>query len=127
MRVSEPAAPSGLPDTTLRLYGQEGLILADRTPAGYRVYGQPAIDWLAFIRTANHLGLPLSEIRGLLSVWEGGARRDVRVELRPRLAARLEETRVRSQKMADFERQLRRAFQHLDATMSAPWRSPKTC
>ena len=115
MRVSQLAAVSGVPATTLRFYEREGLLPADRTAAGYRVYGPPAVDRLAFIGTAKHLGLPLAEIRQLLLVWEGGACRDVRAELRPRLAARLGEASVRRRELADFQRDLSAALRHLDA------------
>ncbi|CCH87388.1 Transcriptional regulator, MerR family [Modestobacter italicus] len=115
MRVSQLAALSGVPATTLRFYEQEGLLPAARTAAGYRSYGPAAVDRLAFIGTAKHLGLPLAEIREVLSVWEGGACRDVRAQLRPRLAARLAHASARRRELACFERHLGAALAHLDA------------
>ncbi|MEU6039649.1 MerR family transcriptional regulator [Actinomadura sp. NPDC047616] len=69
MRISQLAARTGVPATTLRLYESAGLLPADRTPAGYRVYGQDAVERLAFIGVAKDLGLPLEEIAELLRVW----------------------------------------------------------
>ncbi len=57
MRISQLAERSGVPATTLRFYESAGLLSADRTPAGYRMYGEDAVDRLAFIGAAKHLGL----------------------------------------------------------------------
>ncbi|MFI8192514.1 MerR family transcriptional regulator [Streptomyces sp. NPDC085946] len=62
MRISRLAERSGVPATTLRLWEGAGLLPADRTPAGYRLYGEDAVERLAFIGAARHLGLPLKEI-----------------------------------------------------------------
>ncbi|MET7640487.1 MerR family transcriptional regulator [Streptomyces sp. NPDC005438] len=115
MRISQLAARCGLPATTLRFYEGAGLLPAERTPAGYRMYGEEAVDRLAFISAAKHLGLPLEEIGALLTVWESGSCREVRADLRPRLAARLEDARARSAELAAFTDSLRAALEHLDA------------
>ncbi|WP_299953593.1 MerR family transcriptional regulator [uncultured Modestobacter sp.] len=127
MRVSQLAEVSGVPATTLRFYEQEGLLPAGRTAAGYRVYGRTAVDRLAFIGTAKHLGLPLREIRELLGVWKGGACRDVRAQFRPRLTARLEEAAVQRRLLADFERELMSALEHLDALPDRSSRCDRGC
>ncbi|MFD5036597.1 MerR family DNA-binding transcriptional regulator [Streptomyces sp. NPDC058377] len=44
MRISQLAERSGVPATTLRFYAGAGLLPADRTPAGYRVYGEDAVE-----------------------------------------------------------------------------------
>jgi DNA-binding transcriptional MerR regulator len=79
------AQRSGVPATTLRFYADAGLLPAERTASGYRIYGQQVVERLEFIAAAKHLGLPLAEISELLAVWESGACAD----LRPRLAARI--------------------------------------
>jgi DNA-binding transcriptional MerR regulator len=38
---------------------------AERTPAGYRLYDEAALERLRFIARAKQLGLPLEEIRDL--------------------------------------------------------------
>ncbi|MEV6422432.1 MerR family transcriptional regulator [Streptomyces sp. NPDC051662] len=115
MRISQLAARCGVPATTLRYYESAGLLPADRTPAGYRVYGEDAVERLAFIGAAKHLGLPLDEIRELLALWEGGACREVKAELRPRIAARLEEAERRVAELTAFTTSLNSALDHLDA------------
>ncbi|WP_443098355.1 MerR family transcriptional regulator [Streptomyces gardneri] len=115
MRISRLAERSGVPATTLRFYESAGLLPADRTPGGYRVYGEDAVERLAFIGAAKHLGLPLEEISELLSVWEAGACRDVKADLRPRIAARLAEAESRAAELAAFTASLHTAMEHLDA------------
>ncbi|WP_329322346.1 MerR family transcriptional regulator [Streptomyces sp. NBC_01262] len=78
MRISQLAERCGVPATTLRFYESAGLLTADRTPAGYRTYGEDAVQRLAFIRAAEGLGLPLEEISELLAVWAEGARKEVK-------------------------------------------------
>nr|WP_249924725.1 MerR family transcriptional regulator [Streptomyces californicus] len=73
MRISRLAERSGGAATTLRSSEGAGLLPADRTPAGYRLYGEAAVERLAFIGAAKHLGLPLEEIGELLGVRESGA------------------------------------------------------
>ncbi|MCO5997815.1 MerR family transcriptional regulator [Actinoallomurus rhizosphaericola] len=127
MRISQLAERSGVPATTLRFYETAGLLPADRTPAGYRVYGQDAIERLSFIDAAKHLGLPLEEIAGLLAVWESGACADVKAGLRPRVAARLAEAERRIAELTAFTGTLHRALAHLDALPDRAGRCDPGC
>jgi DNA-binding transcriptional MerR regulator len=115
MRISQLAERSGVPATTLRYYESAGLLSADRTPSGYRTYGEDAVTRLAFISSAKHLGLPLEEIGELLTVWESGACADVKADLRPRVAARLTESEQRLTELEAFTRSLHDVLHHLDA------------
>lgn len=114
MRISQLAERSGVPATTLRFYESAGLLTADRTPSGYRTYGEDAVTRLAFIASAKHLGLPLEEIGALLAVWETGACADVKADLRPRVAARLAEAEHRHAELAALTRSLHDVLHHLD-------------
>ncbi|NGN70368.1 MerR family transcriptional regulator [Streptomyces sp. A7024] len=115
MRISQLAERSGVPATTLRFYEKSGLLAADRTPSGYRMYDDDALDRLGFIGAAKRLGLPLDEISELLAVWEAGACGDVKADLRPRLAARLVEADQRAAELASFTATLHAASERLDA------------
>ncbi|MFF1730032.1 MerR family transcriptional regulator [Streptomyces sp. NPDC058247] len=115
MRISQLAERCGVPATTLRFYQSAGLLSADRTPAGYRMYGEDAVERLAFIGAAKHLGLPLEEIVELLAVWQAGACKDVKADLRPRIAARLAEAELRAAEPAAFTASLHTALHRLDA------------
>jgi len=115
MRISQLAERSGVPATTLRFYEGAGLLPAGRTAAGYRVYGEEAVERLRFIGAAKHLGLALDDIGELLHVWESGACAEVKAGLRPRVAARLDDAERRAAELTAFTATLHRALDHLDA------------
>ncbi|GLW51289.1 MerR family transcriptional regulator [Streptomyces sp. NBRC 14336] len=105
-RISQLAERSGVPATTLRFYEDAGLLPADRTPAGYRVYGPDAVERLAFISSAKLLGLTLEEIRELLDVREEGVCASVRARLLPLVAERITETGARITELRAFAARL---------------------
>ncbi|MFD4973207.1 heavy metal-responsive transcriptional regulator [Streptomyces sp. NPDC058424] len=117
-RISQLAERSGVPATTLRFYEDAGLLLADRTPAGYRVYGEDAVERLAFISSAKLLGLALEEIRELLDVREEGVCASVRARMLPLVAARIAETDGRVAELRAFSDRL--AAVHADLSGPAP-------
>ena len=127
MRISQLAQSCGVPATTLRYYESAGLLPAERTPSGYRVYGQDAVERLAFIGAAKHLGLPLDEIAELLDTWQSGACAQVKADLRPRVAARLTEAETRGAELAAFTASLRAALKHLDALPDRAERCDPQC
>ncbi|MFE7076288.1 MerR family transcriptional regulator [Streptomyces sp. NPDC057620] len=114
-RISQLAERSGVPATTLRYYEGAGLLSADRTPAGYRVYEEAAVERLGFIGAAKHLGLRLEEIVELLAVWEAGTCSEVKADLRPRICARLTDAEARAAELAAFTASLHTALERLDA------------
>jgi DNA-binding transcriptional MerR regulator len=73
MRIGELATTSGVTAKTIRYYEQARLMPAPpRTPGGYRDYPAAATTRLAFIRDAQHAGLTLAEIRGILALRDSG-------------------------------------------------------
>jgi DNA-binding transcriptional MerR regulator len=127
MKISALAERSGVPVTTLRFYEQAGLVPAERSDAGYRLYGPDAVERLGFIGVAKHLGLPLEEIAELLDIWERGACAQVRADLRPRLAARLDQAEARRVEVETFIGELQRALAHLDALPDRSERCDPRC
>ena len=125
--ISQLAERTGVPATTLRFYESAGLLPAGRTPGGYRVYDEEAVQRLGFIAAAKRLGLPLEEIAGLLGVWADGSCTQVRDSLRPRLAARIAEAEQRASELAAFTATLRRAREHLDALPDQDGRCGPQC
>jgi MerR family copper efflux transcriptional regulator len=105
-RISQLAEQSGVPATTLRYYEKEGLLPAARTSAGYRSYTDADADRVQFISAAKHLGLPLDQIRELLGVWNGGMCREIRDELRPRVAAQIAAAEQRIEDLRTFRDRL---------------------
>ncbi|MET7455205.1 heavy metal-responsive transcriptional regulator [Streptomyces sp. NPDC005574] len=117
-RISQLAERSGVPATTLRFYEDVGLLPADRTPSGYRVYGEDAVERLAFISSAKLLGLALEEIRELLDVREEGVCASVRERMLPLVAERIVGTDGRIAELRAFAAHL--AGVHTDLSGPAP-------
>jgi DNA-binding transcriptional MerR regulator len=109
LTVSQLARRSGVPATTVRFYDAEGLLRSRRSPAGYRLYDDAAVERLRFIVTAKGLGLPLPEVRRLLEPWEHGVCADVQDDLAPLVARRLRETHDRIAELHAFAGRLARA------------------
>ena len=73
-RISEVAARTGFPTSTLRFYEQVGVIApTERSRAGYRLYDDRTIERLQFIGRAKQLGLSLDEITELAELWDSDA------------------------------------------------------
>ncbi|MFI9203606.1 MerR family transcriptional regulator [Streptomyces sp. NPDC053048] len=65
--IGELARLTGLTVKTIRFWSDEGVVPpADRTPAGYRLYGRDALARLGLVRTLRELGVGLSTIRRVL-------------------------------------------------------------
>lgn len=75
--------------STLRFYEDVGLLTADRTPSGYRMYDDAAVDRLEFISSAKAMGMTLDDIRDLLQVWQSGVCASARTQLAPLIDQRL--------------------------------------
>lgn len=114
-RISQLAERVGVPATTLRYYESEGLLPTQRTPNGYRTYGDQDAERVRFIATAKDLGIPLVRIRDLLGVWQDGMCRDVRGRLLPLVAEQLADLDSRMRDLQDVRRDLRGAQDRLRA------------
>ncbi len=106
MRISQLAERSGVPATTLRFYESAGLLPAERTTAGYRVYGEEAIERLAFISSAKLLGLALEDIWDLLDVRGEGVCAAVRERMLPLVAERITNADRRAAELSTFSARL---------------------
>lgn len=73
MTVSKLADEVGTSSDTVRYYERIGLLPApERSPAGYRLYGDDAVERVRFIKRAKRLGLRLEEVGELLAIRERG-------------------------------------------------------
>jgi MerR family redox-sensitive transcriptional activator SoxR len=64
--IGELSARSGVPPSALRFYEAQGLIKAVRTSGNQRRFARPTLRRIAFIRTAQRVGLSLDEIKAAL-------------------------------------------------------------
>ena len=102
------AKQAGIPIQTIRYYEQLGVLpRPGRTASGYRVYGQDAVDRLAFINKAQSLGLRLQDIREILDLADRGHCPCGHVQRL--LKARLGELREKMAAMRTLERRLKDA------------------
>ncbi|GHG22194.1 MerR family transcriptional regulator [Streptomyces zaomyceticus] len=66
MRIGELSERTGTPRRLLRYYEEQGLIVADRLPNGYRVYDGSNVDRVLQIRGLLDAGLPTRIIKQIL-------------------------------------------------------------
>jgi len=71
--VSKLAEQVGTSADTVRYYERIGLLAEpDRSPSGYRLYGEDAVERVRFIKRAQRFGLRLEDIGELLEIRERG-------------------------------------------------------
>jgi Cu(I)-responsive transcriptional regulator len=104
--IGEAARLTNVTAKMIRHYEAIGLMPpADRTFAGYRLYGDPDLHRLRFIKRARSLGFAMRDIAALLGLWDDPRRasRDVK-----RLAlAHVEELEQRIAALHAMQRTLR--------------------
>lgn len=116
-----------MPASTLRYYGQLGLLPADRTAAGYRLYGEDSHQRLMFIEAAKRLRLSLPAIADLLAIWQSDACRAVKDQLRPLLSERLAEATAAIAELQSLRDQLVEARSRLDELPDRDHRCDPDC
>ena len=109
----------GINIETVRFYEKEGLLSpANRTPSGYRQFGEGAIDRLKFVQRAKLLGFSLSEIRELLHLQD----KDVKscVEIRGRLQNKLIAVQAKKAELERLEAHLHSALRKCNRQLKHP-------
>lgn len=66
LTIGELSARSGVPASALRFYERQGLIRSHRTSGNQRRYPRATLRQVAFIRASQSVGIPLSDIGGVL-------------------------------------------------------------
>ncbi|MBU6317762.1 MAG: redox-sensitive transcriptional activator SoxR [Acidobacteria bacterium] len=73
LTIGQIAARAGVATSTLRFYEDEGLVVpALRTDGNRRMYHREALRRIAFVRSAQRVGLGLAEIRAALAQLPDG-------------------------------------------------------
>lgn len=98
MRIGELARRTGVSERSLRYYGKQGLLWAERTPGGHREYGEGAVDRVIRIQELFAAGLCSEKMAQLLPCMrdaDGGPSRAAT----PRLVSDLTAERERIDRM----------------------------
>lgn len=91
-RIAEVSRRTGFTATTLRYYEDVGVLAPpERTPAGYRVYDDRAVERLRLVARAKDLGCSLEEIAGLVEAWDGDDCGPVKHRLRSLVSTKVTE------------------------------------
>ncbi|WP_418153528.1 redox-sensitive transcriptional activator SoxR [Actinoalloteichus caeruleus] len=72
LSIGEIAHRSGVPHSALRFYEDRGLISSHRTSGNQRRYERSVLRRLAFIRSAQRVGLSLEDIQAALTTLPEG-------------------------------------------------------
>lgn len=100
MTIAEVSEKYGLSADTLRYYERVGLIpRVNRAPGGNRDYTDEDCGWVEFIKCMRGAGLPIEALIEYVTLARQGdetveARRDLLMEQRRQLIARMEEMRT---------------------------------
>lgn len=106
MRIGELSQATGVDIETIRFYEKSGLLPSPAREAnGYRDYGQPQLERLAFIRHCRALDMSLADVSLLLAALnEGAPERLAAVD--GLVDAQLAKVRARLASMKALEKQL---------------------
>ncbi|MBO4253101.1 MerR family transcriptional regulator [Streptomyces griseorubiginosus] len=72
IRIGEVARGAGVSVRAVRYYEQQGLLVAERSPSGQRLYRQDAIARIRFFQQMYAAGLTSRRITELLPCWDSG-------------------------------------------------------
>lgn len=116
LRIGQLARRAGESVKTIRYWEDEGLLEAERSESGYRLFDAAMVERARFLRRAQGLGFTLAELRSVLELRGDGVRPCD--EVHGRLAAHLAQVRARLAELraleAALEERLAWAAEHPD-------------
>ncbi len=114
LKIGELARRAGVTAKAIRFYERKRILPPPmRASNGYRLYGEDAVEMLAFVKQATGLGLTLAEIKDIIAIRRGGRPpcahvhrllRDKAVELERKLSDLLELRRRIRQSLTAWKR-----------------------
>ncbi|MFH9969846.1 MerR family transcriptional regulator [Streptomyces mirabilis] len=108
IRIGEVARGAGVSVRAVRYYEQQGLLIAERSTSGQRLYRQDAISRVRFFQQMFAAGLTSRRITELLPCWDSG-----HTDAEQRAMLRAERDRIQAK--AD---DLQAALDRLDAVIA---------
>ncbi len=120
MFIGKLAESIGVNVQTIRYYEQIGLLKKPaRTATGYRMYGEPALKRLRFIKQAQALGFSLDEIKEILTISSEGKPPCARV--RKLAKAKLSELDQRLSELLAYRQELASRINQWEQLPDAPF------
>jgi Cd(II)/Pb(II)-responsive transcriptional regulator len=114
MKISDLSRATGVDVDTIRYYEKAGLLPEPaRESNGYRSYGPPQLERLAFVRHCRALDMPLAEVKHLLDFVDGAP--DGSGDIEALIEAQLKRVRARLKSLRALERQLAQLRDRCDA------------
>jgi DNA-binding transcriptional MerR regulator len=121
LTIGQVAETSGVAAKTIRYYEQIGVLPApSRTASGYRLYDQPGVERLRFIRRARSLGLPLQQLKTLMGTLDGGPGPALRPRLRALVRGQLDAVTNQITELELLRQQLERILQGMRTSIHRP-------
>ena len=121
LTIGQVAKTSGVAAKTIRYYEQIGVLpTPSRAASGYRLYDQPGVDRLRFIRRARSLGLPLQQLKTLMGTLNGGPRSALRPRLCALVQGRLDVVKNQIAELELLRQQLERILQRIRTSGARP-------
>ncbi|MFF3256287.1 MULTISPECIES: MerR family transcriptional regulator [Streptomycetaceae] len=114
IRIGEVARGAGVSVRAVRYYEQQGLLIAERSPSGQRLYRQDAIVLVRFFQQMFAAGLTSRRITELLPCWVSG-----HTDAEQRAMLRAERERIRG-KIDDLQAALDRLDEVIAVTDTHP-------
>jgi len=126
MQIGQISKQTGASVDTIRFYERNGLLAPpSRTQGGFRLYSADDLSTLQFIRSLQHLGFSLNEVREFLSLRTN----DLRAcsEVRKRLDRKLKDIHSKRVALAKLESELRTAVRKCNSQLKGTRRKKAHC
>ncbi|MCX5382319.1 MerR family transcriptional regulator [Streptomyces sp. NBC_00083] len=114
VRIGEVARGAGVSVRAVRYYEQQGLLVAERSPSGQRLYRQDAVPLVRFFQQMFAAGLSSRRITELLPCWDAG-----HTDAEQRAMLRAERDRIQA-KADDLQAALKRLDEVIAITDTHP-------
>jgi DNA-binding transcriptional MerR regulator len=121
LTISQVAKTSGVAAKTIRYYEEIGVLPApSRAASGYRLYDEPGVERLRFIRRARSLGLPLQQLKILMGTLSSDPHLPFRPRLRALVRAHLDAVTNQIAELEGLQQQLEQIFQRMRTSERRP-------
>ncbi len=128
LTIGQVAKTSGVAAKTIRYYEQIGVLpVPSRAASGYRLYDQPCVERLRFIRRARSLGLPLQQFKTLMGTLNGGPHPALRPRLRALVRAQLDAVTNQITELERLRHQLEQILERMRTSVHGPHRGACGC